>query len=179
MLGRKQAAIVVLVVVLVASNVALAILYMRKDVSISGGVEASGAIEVYDAGGVTSMASISFLKFDGSSQFQTRTKFFFVNNTGNTHVVVYWNVSSPLGGWVVSGNTYHYDVGGVAKYGLAMNKQGGLGYWSPSPGGAPENQPVSLEAGQGVYLGMDFTYTGFVSTPEDFSFVVSFYAMEP
>jgi len=178
MLSRKQAAIVVLVVVLVASNVALAILYMQKNVNISGGVEASGAIEVYDADGVTSMASISFLKFDGSSQFQTRTKFFFVNNTGNTPVVVYWNVSSPLVDWVVSGNTYRYEVGGVAKYGLAMNKFA-IGYWSPSPGGTEENQQVSLDPGQGVYLSMDFTYTGDVSTPEDVSFVMSFYAMEP
>ena len=46
--SRKSIAIIALVIILVASNVAFAVLYMTKNLNITGGVSVVGSIELYE-----------------------------------------------------------------------------------------------------------------------------------
>jgi len=64
-LSKKQLALIALVIVLVISNIAFAVLYMTRDVTITGGVSTVGSIEVYKDDGTTLLTSIDFPNFTG------------------------------------------------------------------------------------------------------------------
>jgi hypothetical protein len=66
-LSRKTIAVIALVIILAATNVALALLYMTKNVNLTGGVSAVGAIEIYQEDGVTPLTSHDFPLFIGGT----------------------------------------------------------------------------------------------------------------
>ena len=93
-MSRKQfLAIIALMLMLITSSVAFAVLYMTKSVTITGGVSVVGAIEVYDEDGVTPLTDYDFSLFTGGTP-ESLQKYFFINNMGNQPVYVYWNISS-------------------------------------------------------------------------------------
>jgi len=178
-LSKKRIAIIALLLTLGVTNVALAYLYMNKDVTISGGVASSGAIAIYQADGQTEMTSINFPLFQGAQQSATR--FFFVNNTGNVPVNVYWYISNGNpNNWLIEsgGQAYIYTESAQTKYRFSINNQvlpdgtPGTGLWNPDPTGT---QVVTIGVGQGAKFSIDLSHPA-VNTPETFSFVLSFYA---
>jgi hypothetical protein len=182
-LSKKRIAVIALLITLIATNVALAVIYMNKDVTISGGVASSGAIAIYQADGQTEMTSINFPLFQGTQQ--SATQFFFVNNTGNLPVVVYWSISNCVpNNWAIEsgGQAYVYTENAQSKYRFSINKQvlpdgsPGSGVWNPDPTGT---EVITIGVGQGAKLSIDLTHYVAVNTPGTFSFVLSFYASQP
>ncbi len=175
-LGKRRLAIIALVVVLVAINIALAVLYMTKDVTITGGVSVVGSIEVYDDDGTTVLTSYEFVNFTGG-QPETAFKNFFINNTGNQPVYVYWNISSSSISWIANEFGYGGYEGPTLKYNYFIATSwlpDPYDYWSPNDYTTPE--ALYLDVGEGMELQIVHQYTGNPSTAESYSLVMSFYA---
>jgi len=173
-------AIVALVVILVITNVSLAVLYMTKNVDISGGVQTVGAIEVYDEDGVTPLTSVDFPLWNpGEAGILTKT--FFVNNTGSVDVYVYWNISSSSIVWTgdVFGEYYEHIEGTDVKYAFRMYKgYPGPNIWRPDADFSTPNYR-SVEVGIGRVCSMELEYSGIPATAETFTFVISLYVIDP
>lgn len=182
-LSKRQIAIVALILTLASTNVALAAVYMNRDVMITGGVASSGTIEIYEEDGQTIMNSIAYPLFQGSTN--TYNHFFWVKNIGNLPVAVYWNISNanPSSWSIESGaQAYIFTENSQTKYRFVINDKilpdgsQGSGVWNPDPTGT---QAVTLGVGQGAEYSIDLLHYTTVSTPGTFSFVLSFYARSP
>ena len=179
-LSRKQFAFVALVAILAATNIGLAVLYMTKNVSISGGVQTVGSIEVYDEDGVTPLTSYDFpLWAPGEAGVLTKT--FFINNTGSVDVYVVWNISSSSIVWTgdSAGQGYEHIEGTDVKFTFRMYK--GQQYdaiWRPDADFTTPNYR-SVEVGIGRIVTMELAYSGIPATAETFTLVISFYAIPP
>jgi hypothetical protein len=180
-LSKKRIAIIGFIITLITTNVALAYMYMNKDVMISGGVKASGAIAIYQEDGVTELTDLNFPLFEGSTHSASR--FFFLKNTGNLPVNVYWSISSSNPAfWSLEsgGQAYVYTEETQTKFRFSINKQilpngnpGNGEIWYPDPTGT---QFLTIDVGQSAKLAMDLLHYTAVNTPSTFSFVLSFYA---
>lgn len=172
--------LITLVAILVISNLGFAILYMTKNVNISGGVQALGAIEVYDEDGVTPLTSYDFSLFT-PGEAGVLNKTFFINNTGSVDLYVKWNISSSSIVWTgdLPGEGYEHIEGTDVKYSFRMYKgYPGTNIWRPD---APFTTPNyrSVEVGIGRIVSMELEYSGIPATAGTFTFVISLYAIEP
>jgi hypothetical protein len=174
-LSKKQLlGIVVLLIVLTSTSVTLAILYMTKSVDITGGVSVEGAIEVYHEDGVTPMTSIDFPLFTGGTS-ATYFEYFFMNNTGNQPVYVYWNISSTnLPGTLSAMSTgYNYQEDVTTKYRFKIWRTIG-GEWAPNDYITPGVTYLAVD--EGMQMMFNNTYLGEPNTAETFVMTISFYA---
>ena len=180
-LSKKRIAIIVLILTLVATNAALAYQYMNRDVAISGGVATSGAIAVYNQDRETPLTSVDFPDFTAYPP-HTHNQVFFVNNTGNVAVNVYWYISyGNPNNWSIEsgGQAYIFTESAQTKYRFSINNHvlpdgsQGTGVWNPDPTGT---QTLTIGVGQGTKLSIDLIHYLAVNTPGTFSFVLSFYA---
>lgn len=176
-LSKKQLALIALVIVLVIGNIAFAYLYMTRDVTITGGVSTIGSIEVYDDDGVTEWTSYNFPNFTGGVA-ATAHKHFFINNTGNQPVYVYWNISSSSITWISNVNGYGgYSPFPSHKYNFFIATAwppDTLDYWASNNYTTPE--ALYLDVGEGKELRIVHQYTDSPVTAESYSLVMSFYA---
>lgn len=173
--SKKNLAIIALVIILAASNVAFAVLYMTKNLNITGGVATMGAIMVYSDDGITPLTDFDFpLATPGVGL--SYTLHFFINNTGNSPVYVYYNISSSSIGWTPDSYGYTHQEGGYTKYYLRpLIWYPAYGdYWSPREILPPES--VFLNTGYGREVELEYMYSGIPNTAETFSFVFTFYA---
>lgn len=175
--SRKTIAIIALVIILAASNVAFAVLYMTKNVNITGGVSAVGAIEIYQEDGVTPLTSYDFPLFTGGTAGPQYLDFF-VNNTGNQPVYVTWNISASSISWEIALDGHRHWENSVIKYWCQLYREEIPGsYWYPYTTGTPQ-ETVFLAVGAGIKIRLWLTYTGQPATAETFSLVISFYAKD-
>lgn len=179
-LSRKHLAIIALVVVLTVTNIALAAYYMTKNVNISGGVQAVGSIEAYYEDGVTVLTSFDFPLFN-PGEAGVLTKSFFINNTGSVDLYVVWNISSSSIVWTgdSTGEGYEHIEGMEVKYTFRMYKgYPGSDIWRPDADFTTPNYR-SVEVGIGRIVTMELTYSGIPATGEEFTLVISLYAIDP
>jgi hypothetical protein len=183
--SKRQIAIFAVIVALATANIAMAAFYMNRDVTVSGGVKSSGTIEIYKDDGQTVMTSVPIPLFEGGTH--SNTTYFWVNNTGNMPVAVYWNISfGAPNSWAIDmdtgGQAYVFTETSQIKYRLSINNKinpdgsQGTGTWNPDPTGT---QAVNIGVGQGAKFSMDLIHYVAVNTPGTFSFVLSFYARTP
>ena len=177
-LSRKHLAIIVLATILVVTNIAFAVLYMTKNLNISGGVQTVGAIEVYDSDGVTPLTSYDFPRWN-PGEGGTLTKKLFINNTGNVPVYVYWNISSSSIVWTgdSTATCYEHIEGIDIKYTFRMYKTYGDIFKPDAEFTTPSYRNVDIGIGREV--NMELVYSGIPATAETFTFVVTFYARDP
>jgi hypothetical protein len=174
-LSIKQLPVLVgFILILGFSNVVFALLYMSRDVDITGGVSVVGSIEVYEIDGVTVMTSYDFLNFTGGVE-EISYKEFFINNTGNQPVYVHWNISSSSLTWQLMAEGYMYVENLVDKYLLMIEANWTTisDFWGPINGGLP---PLHIPVGEGKHLRFYLWYSGTPNTAEAFSLTVTFYA---
>lgn len=165
-------AIIAVISILAVTNIALAVLYMTKTVSISGGVSVVGLIEVYDADGTTPLTNINFANFTGST-IESRDNFFFINNTGTVDVFVYWNMSASSISWVqANGNYYSHLENDVEVFQFSVLDRGGM-YWRP------DTQHLMIPAKSSLqHFDFHLGYNGNAETSEKFTLSVTFYATD-
>lgn len=171
--SKKNMAIIALVIILAASNVALAVLYMTKNVNISGGVSVLGAIELYEEDGVTPFTSYDFPLFTGGT-VGNFFKYFFINNTGNQPVYVYWNISSSSITWGADAFGYYHAEGGYGKYYFQLYNA--TTTFAPKEYVTPGVIHLDVGAGQRCYILLN--YQGSPNTAETFTLVMTFYAQD-
>lgn len=169
-LSKKQLALIALVIVLVISNVAFAVLYMTRDVTITGGVSVVGSIEVYEDDGVTVLTSFDFDNFTGGVA-QMPTLDFFINNTGNQPLYVYWNISTSSIAWSKVTEVYRHSEAATHKYTFAIYNAT-FDFWTP------DTEARILEVDQSIQETFELTYTGDPVTAGTFSLTVTFYAKD-
>ncbi len=169
-LSKKHLALIALVAILVVTNITFAVLYLTKNVHFTGGVSVIGSIEVFDDDGTTLLTDIDFDNFTGGVGL-TRWQTFFINNTGNQPVYVYWNISSSSITWEmhVSGLSYLHNETGEIKYVLSITNAT-YDLW------APETQGVLIDVNERAEFTFNLEYTANVNTAEIFDFTVSFNA---
>ena len=151
---------------------------MTKNVTVTGGVATSGTIETYEEDQTTTMTAIAMPDFPATSD-QSINHFFWIKNTGNVQVKVYWYISSGNPSWSLDTGTQTYisQENSQTKFRLAISNQQnpdgsqGTGYWNPDPSG---NQVVTLDTGQSAKFALTMTHFAAVNTPGQFNFVLSF-----
>lgn len=169
-LSKKQLALIALAIVLVISNIAFAVLYMTRDVTITGGVSVIGSIMVYQDDGTTPLANIDFDNFTGgTAEFHTYD--FFINNTGNQPVYVYWNISASSISWEIFGQVYKHIEDLEYKYEFLIQNATSH-FW------LPDTQGVQLDVDEGATFHFILFYTGNVKTAEVFDLTATFYAQD-
>ncbi len=170
-----------MVLTLLATNIALAAVYMTKTVTITGGVQETGTIEVYQEDGTTTLNTLTIPEFQGTTH--SNYTYFFVNNTGNMPVKVNWTITNPNPtGWTIDADSqgYIFTETTKTKYSFSINNQvnpdgnPGTGKWLPDPAGT--TQTVTIPVGKGAKFSFDLIHYEAVNTPGDFSFGLSFTA---
>jgi hypothetical protein len=172
-LDGKQLIVIGVILVLVYLNIAIASLYMTKSVTMTGGVSAVGAIQVYDSDGVTPLTNIALDNFTPGTP-SAINRDFFINNTGNQEVYVHWNMSSSTIAWNNDSLRYYHMENGVSKYRLEIWSYTLHGSWCPSASNSTNT--FYLEAGERAEFRFGFTYTDYSNAAETFSLTVTFYA---
>jgi hypothetical protein len=175
-ISKKYLPFIALVVVLAIANITLAVLYMTRDVNITGGVSVVGSIEVYDEDGVTILTNYEFPNFTGGEP-ATSVKNFFINNTGNQPVYIYWNITSSSVNWTANVNGYVGFESAVHKYNFFIATSWSpdpFDYWVPNDYSTPE--ALFLDVGEGKELQIRHQYTGEPNTAELYSLTMRFYA---
>lgn len=172
-LSKKQVlGIVALLILFATTSVVFAVLYMTKSVTITGGVSVVGEIEVYDEDGETVLTSFNFENFTGGTS-ETKFKVFFINNTGNQPVYVYWNISSSSITWEKTPDLvfsyYIHTEPSLGKYHFGVYNATNS-YWYPDIEG------YYLDVNEGAQFRFRLHYTGLVNTAETFTLTTSFYA---
>ncbi len=129
---------------------------------------------------MTVLTSYEFPNFTGGVA-ATAIKTFFINNTGNQPVYVYWNMSSSSSS---SSVTWLNNSLGYAGYEAATHKYNffiatawlpdPFDYWSPNGWSTPE--ALYLDVGEGKELQIRHQYTDSPNTAESYNLVMSFYA---
>lgn len=180
-LTKKYTAVIAILLVLFAANAALAIMYLNKDVAISGGVASTGSIALYKENGETTLTSIDFPVFTANPP-HSHSQWFFINNTGNMPIVVYWDISNCIpNNWSkdLDGNAYVFSENGDSKFRFSINKtivpDGSTGFWKP---GLSSLNGLAIGVGQAAKLNIDLLHYVNVTMPGTFSFVLSFYAYD-
>jgi hypothetical protein len=161
------------ILVLGVSNVVFAFLYMSRNVDITGGVDATGSIEVYDTDGVTIMTSYDFPNFTGGVA-EWSYKYFYINNTGNQPVYVYWNISSSSLTWTPIVTGYQHFVDAVSKYEFFLMNASLAEYFAPNDYTTPGS--IFIDVGEQAYLVISHYYTGTPNTAEKYTLTITFYA---
>ena len=173
--SRRQAGLLALVTILIATNATFAVVYYTRNVPLSGGVKQSGTIQLYEGTEQTAvLTSFAFEDFIADVS-DTDTIQFNIRNTGTLPVNVYWEIASPPTGWAVASDRYSYTVDSTIKYYLTINRQTG-GFWQPRLGSTPDDTRIQLAAGAGAQFSMDLYYSGNPSTFDDLSLTLSFTA---
>jgi len=163
-----------LIIVLVISNIAFATLFLTKLVGAGNVVSVVGAIEVYDSDGVSPLTNYDFPLFTGGAA-DTFLKYFFVNNTGNQPVYVYWNISTSSIAWETRTpnlDAYDHYEDGTRKYGVAIRQD----FSTPTDYWHPNREAIFLSVSEGIKLRLELYYTGEPNTAETFTMTISFYA---
>jgi hypothetical protein len=180
-LQKKTAGIVALVLTLLSTNIALAIVYMTKTVTITGGVAETGTIEVYQENAETTLTTIAISQFQGTTH--SNYTYFWINNTGNMPVKINWEITNPNPtGWTIDtpNQGYIFTENTNTKYTFSINNQinpdgtPGTGKWLPDPTGT--TQTITIPVGKAAKFSMDLIHNQAVNTPGDFSFGLSFTA---
>jgi hypothetical protein len=160
-----------LIIVSVIGNIAFATLLLAEQAGAANVMSVVGTIEVYDSDGETPMTSYDFPLFTGGSA-ETFVKDFFVNNTGNQPVYVYWNISESSIVW--EAHTPHLDMydhleDDTWKYsfGIRQDFSTPTDYWSP------DVEAIFLSVGDGIKLRCELYYTGEPNTAETFTMTLS------
>lgn len=166
---KKSILIIVALVSLIAINITLAVLYVTRDVNITGGVSVIGDMQVYEDDGVTVLTSIDFANFTGGT-LETHEQVFFINNTGNQPLYVYWNISTSSIAWSAIGNQYKYYEDALIKYDFII--QNGTDFWTPN------TEARMIPVGQSIQEIMWLIYSGNPVTAETFSLTITFYARD-
>ena len=170
---KKSIVIIVAIVSLLLVNITLAVLYVTRDVNITAGVSVTGNIEVYEDDGVTVLTSIDFTNFTGGVA-EEQEQVFFINNTGNQPVYVYWNVSAsnlPMPDWDLGPYYYsYYEDYEDFKYTFAIDNV--TDFW------VPESQAREIPVGESIQEIISLWYSGNPVTAETFSLTVTFYARD-
>lgn len=167
-----------IIIVLILSSTIFAALYFTKNVDAGNGVSVDGAIEVYDSDGVSPLTSNDFPLFTGGTA-ETFLKDFFINNTGNQPISVYWNAPTSSIFWEIRTTPYPdvYDCyeDNIWKYsfGIRQDFVASADYWYP------DGEGVFLGVGEGIKLRFELYYTGEPNTAETFTMAISFYARQP
>ncbi len=176
---KKTVGIVALVLTLLTTNIALAIVYMTKTVTITGGVAETGTIEVYQENAETILNTIDIPLFQGG--INSNYTFFWINNTGNMDVKINWEITNPdPTGWTTDSQGYIFTENTNTKYTFTINNQinpdgtPGTGKWLPDPTGT--TQTITIPVGKAAKFSMDLYHYETVNTPGDFSFGLSFTA---
>jgi len=163
-----------LIIVLVISNIAFATLFLTKLVGAGNVVSVIGAIEVYDSDGVSPLTSYDFPLFTGAVA-ETFLKYFFVNNTGNQPVYVYWNISTSSIAWEARTpnlDVYDYCEDSTWKYSFGIRQD----FLTPTDYWHPDREAIFLGVSEGIKLRFELYYTGEPNTAETFTMTISFYA---
>ncbi len=143
---------------------------MTRDVYFTGGVSAIGEIQVFHADGTTVFTSFDFGNFTGGVEQETWIPFY-INNTGNQPVYVYWNISTSSIAWYKNGSGYRHDEAATYKHNFTIWETGG--YW------APDTEARMIPVGQRTDLhNFMLTYTGEPRTSGTFSLTVTFYVRD-
>jgi len=169
-LSKKQLALIALVIVLVISNIAFAVLYMTRDVTITGGVSVVGSIEVYEDDGVTVLTSFDFDNFTGGVA-QVRMLDFFINNTGNQPLYVYWNISASSIAWSKVTEAYRHFEEATHKYSCAIYNAT-FDFWTP------DIEARMIQVDQSIQETFELQYIGDPVTAGTFSLTMTFYARD-
>lgn len=165
-------------IVLLVSSTFLAALYFTKHVEAGNGVSVDGTIEAYDSDGVSPLTSYGFPLFTGGTA-ETFLKDFFISNTGNQPVSVYWSVTASSVSWQVRATPFPdmYDCyeDNIWKYGFGIRQDfaASADYWYP------DGEAVFLGVGAGIRLQFELYYTGEPNTAETFTMAISFSARQP
>lgn len=163
------------IVVLAVGNVALAALWLSRDVDITGGVDTVGTIEVYDEDALTLLTSYDFPNFTGGVG-ETSYKEFFIVNTGNQPVYVHWNISSSSLTW--NPTSIGYQEASISKYVFSIQNASSLDYLAPNDYSTPTvaNALLYIDVGESAYMRIEHEYMGYPSTAEQYSLTMTFYA---
>jgi hypothetical protein len=169
-LSKKQLAIIALVAILAVSNIVFAYLYMTKDVNFSGGISVLGEMEVYHSDGETVLTGFGFNNFTGLVT-EELTLPFFINNTGNMPLYVYWNISTSSLAWTKAGVGYSHlhDVTTIYSFSIY---NASVDYW------IPETEARILGVDEDISETFSLLYTGESTPAETFSLTVTFYARD-
>ena len=170
-LTKKKLALIALVVTLAIGNITFAILYVTRDVTITGGISTIGSIEVYQEDGTTLLTNIDFDNFTGGNPDTYITPDFFINNTGNQPVSVYWNISTSSIAWSTISDGYYYSEAATLKYQFYI-RNGTADFW------APNTEARIIPVDQAITEEMLLSYSGSNKTAETISFTVTFYARD-
>ncbi len=160
-----------LIIASVIGNIVVVTLLLAEQAGAASVVSVVGAIEVYDSDGETPLTSYDFPLFTGGSA-ETFTKDFFVNNTGNELVYVYWNISESSIVW--EAQTPHLDAydhfeDATWKYSLGIRQD----FSTPTDYWRPEAEAIFLSVGAGIKLQCELYYTGEPNTAETFTMTLS------
>ena len=164
-----------LIVILVVINFIFTPILFIKNVDSYNGITVIGDIEVYDSDGVSPLTSYDFPLFAGGTS-DIFHKHFFVNNTGNQPVLVYWNISASSIDWKVKKSYELYDhyENDEHKYSFGISQDSSLtiDYWYPN------TEALFLGVDNGKNLHFELFYSGESIFSETFSMTITFYAME-
>lgn len=147
---------------------------MSAQVDISGGVVATvGSIEVYQSDGVTTLESHDFPLFTGGYPYVWNVDFF-IDNTGDAPVYIYWNMSISSIDWTWNGQQHVHNEEATPKYKfeILQDWSGPNDYWEV------DTEAINLLVGEGVMLRMRLQYTGTPNTSETFTLTENFYAYD-
>jgi hypothetical protein len=171
-LKKKSILIIAAFVILILINVTFAVLYLTRDVNITGGVSVNGDMQVYDDDGVTVLTSFDFTNFTGGVS-EEKEQVFFINNTGNQPLYVYWNISAsslPID-WNIDTYYYrYYEDYSYLKYTFAIDNV--TDFW------IPESDAREIPVGESIQEIFSLWYSGNPVTAETFSMTVTFYARD-
>lgn len=159
-----------MVIVLVISNITFAVLYVTRNVDITGGVSVVGDIQVYEADGVTVLESFTFDNFTGRVDDEY-TYPFIINNTGNQPLYVYWNITTSSLNWTKLGVGYSHLHNVTTIYSFSIYNAS-VDYWMPETGAR------ILEVDEAISETFSLLYTGEYTPAETFSLTVTFYARD-
>ncbi len=159
------------IIVSVIGNTVVVALLLAEQADAANVMSVVGSIEVYDSDGETPMTSYDFPLFTGGSA-ETFTKDFFVNNTGNQPVYVYWNISESSIVW--EAHTLHLDMydhfeGDMWKYSFGIRQD----FSPPTDYWRPDVEAIFLSVGAGIKLRCELCYTGEPNTAETFTMTLS------
>ena len=160
-----------LIIVSVIGNIVFVTLLLAEPAGAANVMSVEGTIEVYDSDGETPLTSYDFPLFTGG-RAETFVKDFFVNNTGNQPVYVYWNISESSIVW--EAQTLHLDMYDHFEddtwkfsFGIRQDFSPPTDYWQP------DGAAIFLSVGEGIKLRCELYYTGEPNTAETFTMTLS------
>lgn len=175
-LSKKQLTILIgFILLLGVGNVALAILYMSRDLEITGGIDAVGQIEIYDSDAETVLTNVDFPNFTGSIG-DTHLQLFYINNTGNQPLNVTWEISASSFTWLPISVGYDYWESGAQKYILQIETNIAASWVPLAPLDYATPGILQLAVGESAWMRMSLQYGGYPNLAETFSFTITFYA---